>query len=133
MTDPVRILLADDEPDVRQLIALRLRRWGYAVLETADGADALALIRAELPALAILDGKMPGLTGPEVTRALRADPLTSAIPVILLTASAMPADAREAAAAGADVFLPKPFEAQDLATHVAALLAAPRGRDAPLP
>ena len=80
-----RILLAEDDADLRRMLAYVLRRAGYAVLEAADGPGALALARAARPAVAVLDGRLPGLGGLEVARALAADPDTAGVRVILAT------------------------------------------------
>ena len=117
------ILVADDDPDILGLVTLRLERQGYDVVTASSGAEALALARNSRPALAVLDVSMPGMTGLDVTRALRADKATSAIPVILLTARVQEADIAAGLASGADAYLKKPFSPQDLREQVAALLA----------
>lgn len=103
-----RVLVADDIPSVRQLLRVILAPQ-YTVLEASDGNDALAVAFSELPHIAILDIGMPGQTGLEVCRALRNDPRTRDIGVLIITANGTPADRAEAAAAGADAFLSKPF------------------------
>ena len=84
--EPRTVLVADDDEDILQLVSFRLERAGYTVVTAADGQQALAAARQHQPDLAVLDVMMPGLNGYEVTRQLRADPATAAIPVILLTA-----------------------------------------------
>lgn len=79
-------MVAEDDEDIRALLARRLARRGWEVLEAGDGAAALELIRERRPAAALLDSSMPGMTGEEVAIALRTDPQTAAIPVVLLTA-----------------------------------------------
>ena len=116
------ILVADDDPDILGLVAIRLEREGYDVLTAASGTEALSLARAHVPAVAVLDVSMPGLTGLEVTRQLRADEATAAIPVILLTARVQEADIAAGLASGADAYLKKPFSPQDLRERVASLL-----------
>jgi DNA-binding response OmpR family regulator len=116
-----RVLVADNDADMRTSTALRLGRAGYDVLTARDGEEALACARAEQPDLCVLDVVMPKLTGYEVTRCLRADARTSDIPVILLTALA--SDARERFDSGADGYIRKPFSPQELRARVRTLLA----------
>ena len=80
------LVVAEDDEDIRALIARRLARRGWEVVQAADGAAALELIRSHRPALAILDSSMPSMTGEQVAAALDGDPDTAGIPVILLTA-----------------------------------------------
>jgi DNA-binding response OmpR family regulator len=110
------VLVADDDPDIRQLVRLRLERSGYTVVSANDGAEALSLAVSCDPAIAILDVAMPGLSGLEVTRALREQLAT--YPVILLTARARESDVREGAEAGADAYITKPFSPQELELRV---------------
>jgi DNA-binding response OmpR family regulator len=120
----VRVLVADDEDDIRALVALAVRKAGCVVVASvADGAAALDLARAELPELAVLDVSMPGATGLEVCTALRADPATAAIRILLLSAGASPEDVAAGLAAGADAYLAKPFQVSGLVRQVHALVA----------
>lgn len=116
------VLVADDDPDILDLVRYRLERSGYAVATAADGSEAVRLAGELSPALAVLDVMMPGLTGFEVTRKLRDDPRTARIPVILLTARAQEADVQEGFAAGADDYLRKPFSPRELSARVQAVL-----------
>jgi CheY-like chemotaxis protein len=105
-----KILLADDEPAVRRLVTATLAdETRYQILEAGDGAEALTLARAEHPALLLLDINMPELDGYEVCRALKSDPTTEGIVIVMLTAMAQPADRERGLAAGADGFFTKPF------------------------
>ena len=108
------MLVADDDPDILRLIERRLTRRGYVVRTAPDGTAALDAIRADPPAVAVLDRMMPGLRGDEVCRRLRADPVTARVPVLLLTARATGSDRSSGLQAGADVYLTKPFEMADL-------------------
>ena len=81
-----RILIADDEPDVLALLETRLSASGFEVLKASDGVAAMGRARTDSPALAVLDVMMPGMSGLEVCRALKADPKTARMPIILLTA-----------------------------------------------
>jgi DNA-binding response OmpR family regulator len=113
------VLIADDDPDIRMLVRLRLERSGYTVIAANDGLDALELAAGCEPDVAILDVSMPGLSGVEVTRTLRERQAT--FPVILLTAHAREADVAAGEAAGANAYITKPFSPQELETRVRAL------------
>ena len=116
------VLVADDDDDIRDLVAFRLDRAGYEVLRAGDGQQALDLAREHKPDLAVLDVMMPKLTGYDVTRELRADAATSRIPVILLTARVQEADVARGFEAGADDYVKKPFSPQELKARVQAVL-----------
>ena len=117
-----RVLVADDEDDIRALVAVAVRRAGCTVVgSVADGDDALARARAELPDLTVLDVSMPGRTGLEVCTELRADPGTAAVRVLLLSAGASAEDVARGLAAGADAYLPKPFSVAGLVGEIRAL------------
>jgi PAS domain S-box-containing protein len=116
--DPQVVLVADDEHDIRSLIAGHLRRAGHRVLEAADGEQALQAARAEQrPSLALLDIRMPRLDGLGVLRALRDDEATRTLPVVMMTTSpGMSASDRSAIGQlGASVLLHKPSSAEELA------------------
>jgi DNA-binding response OmpR family regulator len=116
------VLVADDEEDIRALVAFRLERAGYEVITAADGEEALTLATTRLPDLVVLDMMMPKATGLEVTRSLRGQDETKDIPVILLTARAQEADVARGFEAGVDDYVKKPFSPQDLQLRVQALL-----------
>jgi DNA-binding response OmpR family regulator len=126
------VLVADDEEDIRALVAFRLQRAGYDVITAADGEEALALATTQLPDLIVLDMMMPKATGLEVTRSLRGQDSTKDIPVILLTARAQEADVASGFEAGADDYVKKPFSPKDLQSRVQKLLERrPAARSAP--
>ena len=119
-----RVLVADDEDDIRALVGLAVRRAGCTVAtEVADGPQALTAARTDPPDLAVLDVSMPGATGLEVCTALRADPATAGVPVLLLSAGASPDDVARGLAAGADAYLAKPFTVAGLVARVRELTA----------
>ena len=119
---PVRVLVADDEDDIRALVCLAVAKAGCTVAGAlADGTAALATARADLPDLAVVDVSMPGATGLEVCTALRADPATAGIRILLLSAGASPEDVARGLAAGADAYLAKPFGVAALVDQVRAL------------
>ena len=121
---PPVVLVADDDDDILDLVALRLSAAGYDVVTARDGEEALRVARERRPDLAVLDVTMPKLTGYDVTRALRADDRTSRMPVILLTARVQESDLAAGLEAGADDYLRKPFNAAELRARVAKLLSA---------
>ena len=117
------ILAADDDEDILQLVAFRLGRSGYRVLEAHDGEEAVALALEHKPVLAVLDVGMPKMDGFEVVRRLRADESTRGMAIIMLTARAQDTDVEEGFDAGADDYLRKPFSPQELKARVQAMLA----------
>jgi len=115
--EPLRLLIADDEPIIRLDLRRTLENMGHIVVgEAGDGAQAVEQSRELKPDLAILDIKMPGLSGVEVTAALRTSPdaASATIPIIALTANAFEADRASYLAAGMDACLTKPYEEADL-------------------
>jgi CheY-like chemotaxis protein len=123
VTEAPLILCADDDPDILALLALRLEGAGFRVAQAADGEQALALARELQPRVAVLDVMMPRLMGLDVLKALRADPLTRDLRVILVSARAQQSDIESGLAAGADAYLSKPFQAADLIGLVQGFLA----------
>ena len=117
-----KILIADDEPDVVDLVAANLRVAGYAVITAQDGPSALAAVREELPSLLVLDLMLPGMSGLEVCRALKADTATAAIPIIMLTAKAEEVDRIVGLELGADDYVTKPFSPRELVLRVRSVL-----------
>jgi DNA-binding response OmpR family regulator len=119
---PVRVLVADDEDDIRALVCLAVTKAGCTVTSSvADGSTALATARADVPDLVVLDVSMPGATGLEVCAALRADPATQGIRILLLSAGASLEDVARGLAAGADAYLAKPFGVAGLVHQIRAL------------
>lgn len=103
------VLIADDEPAIRQVLSLTLSRLGHRVLSAVDGEEALVLARAHEPDLVVSDVAMPRRSGTALLEALRRHPRLARIPVILVSAAAEPDGA-----AGAFAFLPKPFPLVEL-------------------
>jgi CheY-like chemotaxis protein len=118
-----KILLVEDNEMNRDMLSRRLQRRGYEVVTAVDGDSGLALTRSGAPALVLMDMSLPGIDGWEVTRQLKADPATRAIPVIALTAHAMAGDREQALAAGCDDFDIKPIDLDRLLGKIEALLA----------
>jgi DNA-binding response OmpR family regulator len=119
----VTVLLTDDDADIRDLVTFKLREVGYEVRAFGDGLSALASARDNRPDLALLDIVMPGVSGLDVCRELKANPATSQVPIILLTARAQQSDIETCFAAGADDYIVKPFSPRELASRVNAVLA----------
>jgi signal transduction histidine kinase/DNA-binding response OmpR family regulator len=124
---PARILLADDNADMREYLA-RLLGDHWVVEAVADGASALAVARERPPDLALCDVMMPEMDGMELLRALRADPRTRDVPVMLLSARAGEEAVAEGLRAGADDYLVKPFAARELLLRIATHLDLARMR-----
>jgi DNA-binding response OmpR family regulator len=113
------ILIADDDRDVRRLIAVLLERAGYRALEAADGRQALSMLYAQRPAAVVLDVTMPGLDGWQVLERIRE---VSDVPVLMLTAQGEELHRVRGLRAGADDYVPKPFGRQELLARIEALL-----------
>ena len=111
----MRILIAEDDPVSRRLLEVNLQKWGHQVTVTADGGEAWMALRADrAPRMAVIDWMMPGLDGPEVCRRVRLDPETRSIYVILLTARGRREDVIAGLEAGADDYVVKPFDPEEL-------------------
>jgi len=121
-----RILVAEDERDIRELIGFTLRHNGHEVLTASNGEDALAIALREVPDLVLLDIRMPRLTGYDVCRRLRADPTTRDIPVAFLSAKGQDSEVQAGMDAGATDYILKPFAPDQLINRVALLLGQPR-------
>jgi CheY-like chemotaxis protein len=115
------ILVADDSLASRELLREVLEAAGYRVLEAANGIEALDMIRRNEPDLAFLDIRMPGMDGIGVVHELRKDIRFEALPVIAVTAYAMPGDRERVVEAGFDSYITKPIDVDDLQKQVQAL------------
>jgi DNA-binding response OmpR family regulator len=125
VTEPgagVRVLVADDERDIVELVAFVLGRAGYEVDKVGTGDLALRLVRERRPALCILDGRMPELAGFEILRRLREDPELRGTPVLILTATVDEERSIRRHGVEPDGFMRKPFEAEALLAEVERLL-----------
>jgi len=121
-----RIVVADDDADIRDLVVFNIGLTQHDVEAVEDGAAAVAACQASPPDLVVLDVMMPGMGGLDATRALRLDPRLAWVPVILLTARAQESDIEQGFGAGADDYVVKPFSPRELASRVAAVLARSR-------
>jgi DNA-binding response OmpR family regulator len=116
-----RVLVVEDEQPLRELVVVTLGD-AFDCEEAADGETALERLRAEVPELVLLDAMLPGRTGLDVLREMRADPKLKSVPVVVLSAWQQPQDVDAALAAGADRFLGKPFRVEELASVALALI-----------
>jgi two-component system phosphate regulon response regulator PhoB len=116
------VLVAEDDEDILELVALLLEERGYEIARAGDGQEALGLISARPPDLAVLDVRMPKLDGFEVSRRIRANDDTQEVPVILLTALAREEDVAVGIDAGATDYVKKPFSPDELVTRIEAIL-----------
>lgn len=122
-----RVLVVDDEPDVLLLCRLNLQQRGHELLEAADGSTALEIARELHPDVIVLDLMLPGISGYDVLEALKRDPETTNIPVLVLTAKSLRADRERSHGLGASAFLTKPFLPNELCEMVDSLVAPGHG------
>ncbi len=121
---PPRILIVDDEPELVELVQMRLEAHGYEVLTASDGSEGLARARAAKPDLLVLDLMLPKLNGYEVCTMLKHDTRYRAIPIVIFTAKAQATDEQAARDCGADAYLRKPFRPEEMLATIQTLLAA---------
>jgi DNA-binding response OmpR family regulator len=124
-----RILVVDDDPDICDLVEIKLSRIGYEVHTRPDGGQGLDAARSLHPDLIVLDWMMPVRNGIEVLEAVRADadPSLASVPVLLATAKTQPDDLARCDAAGASGYLAKPFSLRELSARVEAMVGRPVG------
>lgn len=120
----VKILYIEDNEDNIYMMSRRLQRRGHEVLIARDGAEGLAQAKTQVPAVILVDLGLPVIDGWEVARQLRATPETAALPIIALSAHAMPEDRERAFAAGCDDFIAKPVDFPRLIDRIGVLLTA---------
>ena len=125
MTDSTRVLVADDDADIRELVEFKLSQNGYAVEAVSDGLAAWESFQADRPSLVILDVMMPGLSGIDVLRKIR-ESEDSGVPVLLLSAKSRDSDVDTGFAVGADDYVIKPFSPRELVHRVNGMLARAR-------
>ncbi|HEY5903287.1 MAG TPA: response regulator transcription factor [Anaerolineales bacterium] len=117
-----KILIAEDEPDIRELVAFTLRFAGYEVVTASNGEEAVEIATAEMPDLALMDVRMPRMTGYDACRAMKASPELKDIPVVFLSAKGQDAEIAAGMEAGAEEYLLKPFAPNQLAERVRLIL-----------
>lgn len=126
---PATILVVEDDPVIIDLLALTLEMEGWNVLRATDAVAALEIARRERPDLVLSDVMMPGRSGLDLCDDIAADPETADMPVVLLSARALPAEVAEGYAAGAADYVTKPFDPDDLIGRVRRVLEGPGGSD----
>ena len=119
---PATVLVIEDEPAIQELIAYNLKQAGHQALRADNAEQAIRLVQDALPDLVLLDWMLPGLSGIELARRLRADKSTKAIPIIMLTARADEQDKLTGLDTGADDYITKPFSPRELNARVKAVL-----------
>ena len=121
-----RMLVVDDSPTICAVLGKMLRQDGYAVLKATEGKDAIELARSELPALIFLDIVMPGMNGFAVLRALRHDPLTRDIPIVMISGNPQATEQFYVQRFGADDFMQKPFDRDEVYLRIGQLVQSGR-------
>ncbi len=119
-----KIVIAEDERDIRELITFTLQFAGHQVIATANGAEAVAAVERERPDIVLLDVRMPKMSGYEACRALKGNEKTHDIPVVFLSAKGQEAEVQEGLKAGAKAYILKPFAPDELIAQVEAILHA---------
>ncbi len=117
-----KILIAEDERDIRDLVAFTLRFAGHEVVAVANGEEAVQAAGQEMPDLILMDVRMPRMTGYEACEKMKADPTLAKIPVVFLSAKGQESEIRTGLEAGADEYLLKPFAPSELTERVGELL-----------
>ena len=125
-----RILIVEDEPAIREMIAYALHRAAYQPVPAADVREAQMRIAEQVPDLILLDWMLPGINGIEFVRRLRRDDVTREIPIIMLTARGDESDRVNGLEAGVDDYVVKPFSARELLARIKAVLRRTRGEQA---
>ncbi len=117
-----KILIAEDERDIRDLVTFSLQFGGFTVVQASNGADAVARAQAELPDLILMDVRMPRMTGYEACKALKAIPAVRDIPIVFLSAKGQESEIQQGLEVGAEEYILKPFAPDELAKQVKAVL-----------
>jgi DNA-binding response OmpR family regulator len=119
---PTRILVAEDDPDIGSLLEHYLKKGGFLATVVTSGRDVMPQVKRDTPDLVVLDLMLPGLDGLQLCRAIRSDPNTAAIPIIMLTAKAEESDRIVGLELGADDYITKPFSPNEVVARIKALL-----------
>jgi two-component system, OmpR family, alkaline phosphatase synthesis response regulator PhoP len=124
MSKSARILVVDDDPEIVTMLSARLTKRGYKVSTASDGHKAIEITKKELPDIVLLDVMMPGKSGWEVARAIKQDPTTHAIKIVMVSAIGEKTNEITAPIYGADAHVDKPFEFETLERVISNLLAS---------
>jgi two-component system alkaline phosphatase synthesis response regulator PhoP len=125
-----KLLIVEDEKDIRDLVRYNLEQEGFAVIETDTGDRVVDLVQSERPALVVLDLMLPGTPGLDICRMLRANPRTAEVPIVVLTAKAAEMDRIVGLEMGADDYVTKPFSPRELTARIRAVLRRAYGSEA---
>lgn len=117
-----KILVIEDDPDISKTLHLSLKMEGFDVLIAKEGKQGLNMAKTESPNLLLLDLRLPGLPGEEICRELRKDPLYEKLPIIMLTAKDTDVDKVIGRVIGANYYMPKPFDMEELLSRIHALI-----------
>jgi CheY-like chemotaxis protein len=117
-----KVLVVDDEPDIRRLVGFSLKRHGYEIVEATDGLSACSIAEAEQPDLILMDVMMPIMTGFEACTKIKANPATADIPIMMLSAKSQVYEQEQGIQSGASQYICKPFTPGELVEQVAAFL-----------
>lgn len=120
------VVLVEDDEDSRAIYGTVLRHAGYLVVEAEDGAAGVLAVQRHHPAVVVMDAGLPGMDGWDATAAIKTDPATASVPVLVLTVHSQPADVERAEAAGCDAYVVKPADPNGLAEMVGRLIAGAR-------
>ena len=118
-----KILIAEDEPDIRELIAFMLRFAGYEVVAASNGEEAVQTATREIPDLILMDVRMPRMTGYDACRIMKANAVLHDIPVVFLSAKGQESEIQSGLEAGAEEYLLKPFSPDELTNRVRMILS----------
>lgn len=118
-----RILIAEDEPDIRELVAFTLRFAGHEVITASNGEEAVQFASQNIPDLILMDVRMPRMTGYDACRMMKADPVLKDIPIVFLSAKGQDSEIQTGLEAGAEEYLLKPFAPDQLTERVKAILS----------
>jgi two-component system, OmpR family, phosphate regulon response regulator PhoB len=124
-----RVLIVEDEPSIRDMVAFALRKAGMEAIHAADARSAQTAVGDQIPDLILLDWMLPGMTGIELARRFRRDDLTRDIPIIMLTARGEETDRVNGLEAGVDDYVVKPFSARELVARIRAVMRRTHGED----
>lgn len=116
------VLIVEDEPEIREMLNFSLTRAGFTVIEAATGEMALQRLNTDLPDILIVDWMLPGMSGVELAKRIRRDELTSALPLLMLTARSEETDVLKSFESGIDDYMSKPFSPKELVARIKALL-----------
>jgi|TARA_R100001224_G_scaffold101922_1_gene73691 two-component system alkaline phosphatase synthesis response regulator PhoP len=126
VTERPKVLIAEDEETIVESLSFLMEKEGYDVSVATDGQMAIAMIVRDLPDMVLLDVMMPGCDGFDVVRAVRENPQTRPVPIMMLTAKTREVDRRKGLELGVDDFVTKPFSTRDVVSRVKAMLAGDR-------